>query len=101
MCRTRCARSPPASSRTQQRGLKGSALALAPARALAARQMRAKTEAQAPKQHYPAPHALIDLWDEHGGDRDAMQRGEIESFARCWAATPRRTWCASSSCARG
>ena len=52
------------------------------ARSIAARQMRKETEEKAPKDHYPAPQALIDLWEEHGNDRDAMQKAEIESFAR-------------------
>lgn len=63
-------------------GLKARALGFGQARSLAARQMRNQTEQKAPVAHYPAPHALIDLWEEHGDDREAMQRGEIESFAR-------------------
>lgn len=51
------------------------------ARSLAARKMRSETEKKAPKQHYPAPYALIDLWVEHGDNRDAMQKAEIQSFA--------------------
>ncbi len=62
-------------------GLSARAFALDQARALAARQMRARTEAKAPKAHYPAPHALIDLWERHGDDAEAMQQAEIESFA--------------------
>ena len=32
---------------------------------------------------YPAPYALIDLWEKHGGGiRQAMQKAEIASFAR-------------------
>ena len=53
----------------------------APARNLAARQMRAQAEAKAPHAHYPAPFALIDLWEKHGGDFEAMKRAEIGSFA--------------------
>ena len=62
-------------------GLKNSAFTLAPARAVAARQMRAKAESKAPQEHYPAPHALIELWEEHGADQRAMQSAEMESFA--------------------
>jgi 3-hydroxyacyl-CoA dehydrogenase/enoyl-CoA hydratase/3-hydroxybutyryl-CoA epimerase len=62
-------------------GLKARAFGFGSARSLAARQMRSKTEKKAPKAHYPAPHALIDLWEEHGDDRKAMQSAEIESFA--------------------
>src|SRR6185312_15498118 len=36
----------------------------------------------APKAHYPAPYALIDLWVRAGGSARAMQKGEIKSFAR-------------------
>lgn len=62
-------------------GLKARAMGFDQARRLAARQMRKETEKKAPKQHYPAPHRLIDMWEEHGDDRVAMQRAEIESFA--------------------
>ncbi len=35
----------------------------------------------APHEHYPAPYALIDLWEKHGGDRAAMLSAEKASFA--------------------
>ncbi|MGH6745567.1 3-hydroxyacyl-CoA dehydrogenase NAD-binding domain-containing protein [Novosphingobium sp.] len=54
----------------------------APARRIAARQMRAQAEGRAPSAHYPAPYALIDLWEEHGGDLNAMKQAEIGSFAK-------------------
>ncbi len=63
-------------------GLKAGAFRLGPARRLAARRMRSETEKKAPAEHYPAPHALIDLWEQHGDDPKAMQAAEIESFAR-------------------
>jgi len=53
-----------------------------PARALLAARMRKETKAKAPAEHYPAPYALIDLWETHGGDPVAMQKAEITSFAR-------------------
>lgn len=64
-----------------EQGLKARALGFDAARSLAARQMRSETTKKAPEKHYPAPHALIKLWEEHGDDREDMQRGEIESFA--------------------
>jgi 3-hydroxyacyl-CoA dehydrogenase / enoyl-CoA hydratase / 3-hydroxybutyryl-CoA epimerase len=64
------------------RGLKGQVFQVQTARALAARRMRSETEKKASKKHYPAPYALIDLWEKHGGDEKAMQQAEIESFAR-------------------
>ena len=63
-------------------GLKARAFTLSTARSYAARQMRSSAEKKAPKAHYPAPYALIDLWEEHGGDPEAMQKAEIESFAQ-------------------
>lgn len=63
-------------------GLKSGALKFSRTRKLAARQMRSKTEEKAPQAHYPAPHALIDLWEEHGGNHATMQEAELRSFAR-------------------
>lgn len=63
-------------------GLKARAFGLASVRRLAAQQMRSQTEKKAPGTHYPAPHALIDLWNDHGNDPKAMQAAEIDSFAR-------------------
>src|SRR5919204_1636868 len=51
-------------------------------RALAAKRMRKETAKKAPIAHYPAPHALIELWEAHGGNAQDMQRAEIASFAR-------------------
>lgn len=55
---------------------------LAPARRLAAARMRREAEARAPSKHYPAPYALIDLWEDHGADHEALRRAETASFAR-------------------
>lgn len=52
------------------------------ARRIAAKAMRAEAEKQAPKAHYPAPHALIDLWEQHGDSFAQMKQAEIESFTR-------------------
>ena len=37
--------------------------------------MRAEAAKKAPIAHYPAPYALIDLWEKHGGDKAAMLEG--------------------------
>lgn len=63
-------------------GLKSGALKFGRTRSLAARQMRAKTQEKAPQEHYPAPFALIDLWEKHGDDPAAMQGAEMKSFAQ-------------------
>jgi 3-hydroxyacyl-CoA dehydrogenase / enoyl-CoA hydratase / 3-hydroxybutyryl-CoA epimerase len=53
-----------------------------PARGLLASRMRREAEKAAPQEHYPAPYALIELWEKHGGDRIAMLTAERVSFAR-------------------
>src|SRR5260221_11149534 len=52
------------------------------ARLLAAKRMRRETAKKPPIAHYPAPHALIDLWQKNDGNPQDVQRGEIASFAR-------------------
>src|SRR6185295_8071203 len=66
----------------RRRGALASLMNLSPVRKLLAARMRKETEKKAPIAHYPAPHALIDLWENHGGDARAMQKAEIASFAR-------------------
>ncbi|HEY9235656.1 MAG TPA: 3-hydroxyacyl-CoA dehydrogenase NAD-binding domain-containing protein [Phenylobacterium sp.] len=53
-----------------------------PARRLAAARMRQEAEGQAPSAHYPAPYALIDLWEQYGGDDAALKLAEQASFAK-------------------
>ena len=62
-------------------GLKDRLLTTGPARRLEARQMRSKSAEKARPDHYPAPEALIRLWEEHGHDAEEMRRQEIPSFA--------------------
>ncbi|PVA05522.1 3-hydroxyacyl-CoA dehydrogenase NAD-binding domain-containing protein [Thalassorhabdomicrobium marinisediminis] len=62
-------------------GFTARAFGFDPARSLAARKIRSETEKKAPAKHYPAPHALIDLWEEYGDDRDRLQKAETDSFA--------------------
>jgi 3-hydroxyacyl-CoA dehydrogenase/enoyl-CoA hydratase/3-hydroxybutyryl-CoA epimerase len=52
-----------------------------PARGFLASRMRREAGKAAPSEHYPAPYALIDLWEKHGGDRAAMLSAEKVSFA--------------------
>lgn len=51
-------------------------------RRLVAKRMRAQAAKQAPPQHYPAPEALIALWEKHASDPDNMLHMELLSFAR-------------------
>lgn len=53
-----------------------------PVRGFLASRMRSEAGKAAPHAHYPAPYALIDLWEKHAGDRAAMLNAEKASFAR-------------------
>ena len=68
--------------KTRRGGLLIQLINTTPGRKLPAKRMRAETAKRAPLEHYPAPYALIDLWETHGGDAAAMQKAEIASFAR-------------------
>jgi 3-hydroxyacyl-CoA dehydrogenase / enoyl-CoA hydratase / 3-hydroxybutyryl-CoA epimerase len=56
------------------------AAALPLVREALANQMRKQVGKKARKEHYPAPYALIDLFEKHGNDWRAMIRGEIDGF---------------------
>jgi 3-hydroxyacyl-CoA dehydrogenase/enoyl-CoA hydratase/3-hydroxybutyryl-CoA epimerase len=62
-------------------GLLNTILNCGPVRGLLASRMRSEAEKAAPHENYPAPYALIDLWEKHGGDKAAMLRAEKVSFA--------------------
>ena len=63
-------------------GLLNTVLSLGPVSGFLASRMRSEAAKAAPAEHYPAPYALIDLWEKHGGDKPAMLRAEKTSFAR-------------------
>ena len=63
-------------------GLSNTVLNSGPARGFLASRMRREAAKAAPPQHYPAPYGLIDLWEKHGGDKEAMLTAERSSFAR-------------------
>lgn len=65
-----------------KQGFAASLLNFGPARRMLASRMANEAAKRAPRSHYPAPYALIDLWVEHGGDPAAAQKAEISSFAR-------------------
>jgi 3-hydroxyacyl-CoA dehydrogenase / enoyl-CoA hydratase / 3-hydroxybutyryl-CoA epimerase len=62
-------------------GVLNAILNFGPIRGFLGSRMRAEAEKAAPHEHYPAPYALIDLWEKHGGDRPAMLAAEKTSFA--------------------
>ena len=51
------------------------------ARPLLAKYLRKQVAKRAPEAHYPAPYALIDLWEKYGGDEISMLREEAASVA--------------------
>jgi 3-hydroxyacyl-CoA dehydrogenase/enoyl-CoA hydratase/3-hydroxybutyryl-CoA epimerase len=56
------------------------ALAFGPVRGYLATKMREEARKKARPEHYPAPFALIDLFEKHGDDWRAMIRGEVDGF---------------------
>ncbi len=52
-----------------------------PLRPWIARYLRAQVGKRARADHYPAPYALIDLWEHHGGDSKEMLLEEARSVA--------------------
>jgi len=59
-------------------------------RPLVAAMMRRRVARQATREHYPAPYALIDLFERFGGDRDAMLEAEVRSDARLFVSDTSR-----------
>lgn len=55
-------------------------MAWGPIRAQIVKKMRAETSKKARREHYPAPHALIDLFEKHGDNWRAMVDGEAAGF---------------------
>ncbi len=56
-------------------------LNLAPVRPFVARSMRGRVAKRARRDHYPAPYAIIDLWQAHGGNPDGGYVAEARSIA--------------------
>ncbi len=50
-------------------------------RKIAATKMRKQVASKAKQEHYPAPYALINLWEFHGSKSDAMFQAEADSVA--------------------
>jgi 3-hydroxyacyl-CoA dehydrogenase/enoyl-CoA hydratase/3-hydroxybutyryl-CoA epimerase len=62
-------------------GVLNPALNFGAVRRFLAKRMRKEAEKAAPHANYPAPYALIRLWEKHGDDRAAMLAAEQRSFA--------------------
>jgi 3-hydroxyacyl-CoA dehydrogenase/enoyl-CoA hydratase/3-hydroxybutyryl-CoA epimerase len=54
----------------------------APLRPLLAARARADARKRVKPQHYPAPYAIIDLWERHGGRGEAALRAEASSIGK-------------------
>lgn len=52
-----------------------------PVRGLVAKKMSEETAKKVREDHYPAPFRLIDLFEKHGGNLDAMKVAEPRGFA--------------------
>ncbi len=61
-------------------GWKGEVLTLRPVRTYLATKMREEARKKARPEHYPAPYVLIDNFEKHGQDWQAMSAAEIEGF---------------------
>lgn len=66
-------------------GLLAKLAAVGPARKFLANTIRKKTAGKARKEHYPAPYELIDAFEAHGNDPEAMRNEEPERVARLLA----------------
>ena len=51
-------------------------------RPVIANRLRSEVAKKAPKNHYPAPYALIDLWAKHANDKYQMLAGEQSHVSR-------------------
>jgi 3-hydroxyacyl-CoA dehydrogenase/enoyl-CoA hydratase/3-hydroxybutyryl-CoA epimerase len=65
-------------------------MAWGPIRAQIVKTMRAETSKKARVEHYPAPHALIDLFEQHGDNWRAMVDGEAAGFVPLMASDTAR-----------
>lgn len=61
--------------------LKNRLLNLSPVRPLLAGQMRSQVAKRARPEHYPAPYAMIDLWQRYGGHGERAFEAEARSMA--------------------
>ncbi len=82
-----CATRPPARHRP---GLGARVAAMGPVRPLLGAYLRREVQKRAPAAHYPAPYALIDLFERYGGDPRRMLAEEAQSIARLATGTTAR-----------
>nr|WP_295892180.1 3-hydroxyacyl-CoA dehydrogenase NAD-binding domain-containing protein [uncultured Devosia sp.] len=66
--------------KAEEAGFAKKVMAMGPLRGYVAGKMKQEAGKKARVEHYPAPFALIDLFEKHGNDWKAMIRGEIDAF---------------------
>lgn len=66
------------------------AMSWALVRPFIAGKMREKVAKQAPKQHYPAPYAVIDLWQRYGAKGNDAYEAEAQSIAHLFSTSTSR-----------
>ena len=66
--------------KSSEAGFAKKVMAMGPLRSYVVGKMRDQAGKKARPEHYPAPFALIDLFEKHGDDWQAMIRGEIDAF---------------------
>jgi 3-hydroxyacyl-CoA dehydrogenase/enoyl-CoA hydratase/3-hydroxybutyryl-CoA epimerase len=66
----------------QRMPLLGRILSLPGIRSLLAEIMKKQVAKKAPRQHYPAPYAILDLWANYRGNSQRMMEEEANSVAR-------------------
>jgi 3-hydroxyacyl-CoA dehydrogenase/enoyl-CoA hydratase/3-hydroxybutyryl-CoA epimerase len=66
--------------RSSEAGFVKRVMGLGPLRGYVADKMRNEAKKKARPEHFPAPYALIELFEQHGSDWRAMKEGEAERF---------------------
>jgi 3-hydroxyacyl-CoA dehydrogenase / enoyl-CoA hydratase / 3-hydroxybutyryl-CoA epimerase len=66
--------------KAEEAGFAKKVMAMGPLRGYVAGKMKEQAGKKARPEHYPAPFALIELFEKHGNDWKAMIRGEIDAF---------------------
>lgn len=61
-------------------GFTKTVMAMGPLRGYVAGKMKEQAAKKARPEHYPAPYALIELFEKHGNNWKAMSAGEVEPF---------------------
>ncbi len=86
VCQELLLQKPPA----RQPGLTERAMSWPLVRSVLAPRLRAEVRRKARPDHYPAPYAIIDLWERYGAQGRAVYNAEAESIARLFQSSTAR-----------